>query len=77
MEPSASTTNNNNNSNQQQDEEEDIPSLSAESLAALQSFLLDQQITIEKEEALNEDEVVSKGMDIFTENWQLSQFWVI
>ncbi|KAJ2722809.1 Protein-lysine N-methyltransferase efm5 [Coemansia sp. Benny D115] len=60
---------------------DDVPSLSADSLAALQSFLAEKQELDDRFAQLQEnaDEVFRNNkkitMDYFQEDWQLSQFW--
>ncbi|XP_045531112.1 EEF1A lysine methyltransferase 1 [Pieris brassicae] len=56
------------------DEDDDIPSLSAETFAALQEFYAEQD---KRQEILNKLEADKKLNEniIFEENWQLSQFW--
>ncbi|CAB3249502.1 unnamed protein product [Arctia plantaginis] len=55
-------------------EDDDVPSLSAETFAALQEFYLEQQ---KRQEILNKLEADDKLKEniLFDENWQLSQFW--
>ncbi|CAH2044792.1 unnamed protein product, partial [Iphiclides podalirius] len=55
-------------------EDEDVPTLSAETFAALQEFYAEQQ---RRQEILNKLEAENKLNQniIFEENWQLSQFW--
>ncbi|KAJ2156412.1 Protein-lysine N-methyltransferase efm5 [Coemansia sp. RSA 552] len=60
---------------------DDMPTLSADALAALQSFLDDKQEQEERFAQLQEEaQSVLEGkntvtMDLFQEDWQLSQFW--
>ncbi|CAG4956968.1 unnamed protein product [Colias eurytheme] len=56
------------------EEDDDIPTLSAETFAALQEFYAEQD---KRQEILNKLEADKKLNEniIFEENWQLSQFW--
>ncbi|KAI8324197.1 hypothetical protein GQ54DRAFT_241028, partial [Martensiomyces pterosporus] len=60
---------------------DDIPTLSADALAALQSFLSEKQEMDDRFAKLQEqaDEIFESNktvtMDYFQEDWQLSQFW--
>lgn len=56
------------------EDDDDVPTLSAETFAALQEFYSEQQKRQEILNKLEEDNKLSENI-IFDENWQLSQFW--
>lgn len=56
------------------EEDEDVPTLSAETFAALQEFYTEQQKRQEILTKLEADDKLKENI-IFDENWQLSQFW--
>ncbi|KAL4713029.1 hypothetical protein ACJJTC_001083 [Scirpophaga incertulas] len=55
-------------------EDDDVPSLSAETFAALQEFYTEQQKRQEILTKLEADDKLKENI-LFDENWQLSQFW--
>ncbi|XP_050664036.1 EEF1A lysine methyltransferase 1 [Leptidea sinapis] len=55
-------------------DDDDVPSLSAETFAALQEFYSEQQKRQEIINKLEADQKLNENI-IFEENWQLSQFW--
>ncbi|XP_053613448.1 EEF1A lysine methyltransferase 1 isoform X2 [Plodia interpunctella] len=56
------------------EEEDDVPTLSAETFAALQEFYAEQQRRQEILTKLEENDKLKENI-LFDENWQLSQFW--
>ncbi|CAH0728642.1 unnamed protein product, partial [Brenthis ino] len=56
------------------EEDDDVPTLSAETFAALQEFYSEQQKRQEILEKLESKQQLNENI-IFEENWQLSQFW--
>ncbi|CAK1583953.1 unnamed protein product [Parnassius mnemosyne] len=56
------------------EDDEDVPTLSAETFAALQEFYAEQQKRQEILSKLEADNKLNENI-IFEENWQLSQFW--
>lgn len=56
------------------EEDDDVPTLSAETFAALQEFYTEQQKRQEILNKLEEDDKLKENI-LFEENWQLSQFW--
>lgn len=55
-------------------EDDDVPTLSAETFAALQEFYMEQQKRQEILEKLESTQQLNENI-LFEENWQLSQFW--
>ncbi|XP_059047746.1 EEF1A lysine methyltransferase 1 [Achroia grisella] len=55
-------------------DDDDVPTLSAETFAALQDFYAEQQRRQEILTKLEADDKLKENI-IFDENWQLSQFW--
>ncbi|CAK1547493.1 unnamed protein product [Leptosia nina] len=55
-------------------EDDDVPTLSAETFAALQEFYAEQEKRNEILNKLEADKKLNENI-IFEENWQLSQFW--
>ncbi|CAH2244845.1 EEF1A lysine methyltransferase 1 [Pararge aegeria] len=55
-------------------DDDDVPSLSAETFAALQEFYAEQNKRKEILEKLESQKQLNENI-IFEENWQLSQFW--
>ncbi|KAJ8714261.1 hypothetical protein PYW08_007881 [Mythimna loreyi] len=55
-------------------DDDDLPSLSAETFAALQEFYAEQQKRQEILDKLQADNKLKENI-LFDENWQLSQFW--
>ncbi|XP_013194231.1 EEF1A lysine methyltransferase 1 [Amyelois transitella] len=56
------------------DDDEDVPTLSAETFAALQEFYTEQRKRQEIMTKLEADDKLKENI-LFDENWQLSQFW--
>ncbi|KAL0819376.1 hypothetical protein ABMA28_007495 [Loxostege sticticalis] len=56
------------------EDDDDVPSLSAETFAALQEFYAEQQKRQEIFTKLEADDKLKENV-LFDENWQLSQFW--
>ncbi|XP_026743219.1 EEF1A lysine methyltransferase 1 isoform X1 [Trichoplusia ni] len=56
------------------EDDDDVPSLSAETFAALQEFYAEQQKRQEILDKLEGDNKLNENI-LFDENWQLSQFW--
>ncbi|KAM3959306.1 EEF1A lysine methyltransferase 1 [Aphomia sociella] len=56
------------------EDDDDVPTLSAETFAALQEFYVEQQKRQEILTKLEADDKLKENI-LFDENWQLSQFW--
>ena len=57
-------------------DDDDIPQLSAETFAALKEFYKEEDDReVLKSEAGGKNHVASCDMNIFSEDWNLSQFW--
>ena len=54
---------------------EDVPTLSAETFAALQDFYKEQDLRDQERSEIKANGGKSGGIEDFQEDWQLSQFW--
>lgn len=62
------------------DDDDDIPKLPGDTIAALQEFYAERELSAKRFEELKaglEDQPQILSMNMFMEDWNASQFWVV